>query len=359
METSSSNSDLFRNSLGISSGSGSRRYGMQLTAANIIQAPLSALLEYSGILRPRSSHSETESLVNDGVGVGVTAGLRDRFNDNSANIGNVAAGSGGVVVGGGGGGEVSIQIIGGGEQEHVRVGTDGNLCENGISAEQILSGPAALASASGRLGEMGNEGDSMTSGLISNGDSGSGSTDGDAGNGVGAGNSRDSSYQRYDIQQVARWIEQVLPFSLLLLIVFIRQHLQVLLEEGEDGWEWMRTENGRFAAEIDLVHHYLGILSGFFVTIWIAAVMFKSNDILRKQTALKGERKISVLVSFTVLFMFHVFGVYWWYRNDDLLYPLAMFPPKEIPPFWHAIFIIMVNGMVNLFLILIEAKHFP
>ncbi|KAL6179023.1 hypothetical protein ACLB2K_050539 [Fragaria x ananassa] len=39
-------------------------------------------------------------------------------------------------------------------------------------------------------------------------------------------NSRDSAYQRYDIQQVARWIEQVLPFLLLLLVVFIRQHLQ-------------------------------------------------------------------------------------------------------------------------------------
>lgn len=100
----------------------------------------------------------------------------------------------------------------------------------------------------------------------------------------------------------------MLPFSLLLLVVFIRQHLQ-----------------------------------GFFVTIWIAAVMFKSNDILRKQTALKGERKIAVLVGITVIFMIHVFGVYWWYRNDDLLRPLFMLPPKEIPPFWHAIFIIMVN----------------
>ncbi|KAL6131945.1 hypothetical protein ACLB2K_070317 [Fragaria x ananassa] len=35
-----------------------------------------------------------------------------------------------------------------------------------------------------------------------------------------------SAYQRYDIQQVAKWIEQVLPFWLLLLVVFIRQHLQ-------------------------------------------------------------------------------------------------------------------------------------
>ena len=38
--------------------------------------------------------------------------------------------------------------------------------------------------------------------------------------------SSSSTYQRYDIQQVAKWIEQILPFSLLLLIVFIRQHLQ-------------------------------------------------------------------------------------------------------------------------------------
>uniref|UniRef100_A0A804UFC7 Uncharacterized protein n=1 Tax=Zea mays TaxID=4577 RepID=A0A804UFC7_MAIZE len=37
--------------------------------------------------------------------------------------------------------------------------------------------------------------------------------------------------------------------------------------------------------------------SGFFVTIWIATVMFKSNDILCKQTALKRERKITVLTS--------------------------------------------------------------
>ncbi|KAJ6798744.1 RING finger and transmembrane domain-containing protein 2 [Iris pallida] len=103
-------------------------------------------------------------------------------------------------------------------------------------------------------------------------------------------------------------MEQVLPFSLLLLVVFIRQHLQ-----------------------------------GFFVTIWIAAVMFKSNDILRKQTALKGERKISVLIGITLCFVIHIFAVYWWHKNNDLLYPLILLPPKEIPPFWHAIFIIMVN----------------
>ncbi|KAI3676337.1 hypothetical protein L1987_85943 [Smallanthus sonchifolius] len=113
---------------------------------------------------------------------------------------------------------------------------------------------------------------------------------------------------RYDIQNVAQWIEQILPFSLLLLVVLIRQHLQ-----------------------------------GFFGTIWISAVLFKSNDILQKQTALKGERKFLVLISITVIFMLHMVFVYWWYQNDDLMYPLVLLPPKSVPPFWHALFIILVN----------------
>ncbi|GLT37736.1 hypothetical protein SLA2020_120370 [Shorea laevis] len=71
--------------------------------------------------------------------------------------------------------------------------------------------------------------------------------------------------------------------------------------------------------------------------------MFKSNEILRKQTLLKGERKISVLICICLGFTIHVVAVYWWYRRDDLLYPLVMLPPKSIPPFWHALFIIMVN----------------
>lgn len=59
---------------------------------------------------------------------------------------------------------------------------------------------------------------------------------------------------------------------------------------------------------------------------------------------LQGERIISVLVGIILIFMIHIFSIYWWCRNDDLLYPLIMLPPKEIPSFWHAIFIILVNG---------------
>ncbi|XBI62338.1 hypothetical protein VPH35_042978 [Triticum aestivum] len=200
----------------------SRRYGVHFSASSFIQAPLSALLEYSGVLRadPGPHHPSA------------------------------------------GGGEVSIRIVG-------PAATDGAVVqEEGDAAGGAQpSAPAAAAGA-----------DSS------------------------------SSYQRYDIQQVARWVEQILPFTLLLLVVFIRQHLQ-----------------------------------GFFVTIWIAAVMFKSNDILRKQTALKGERKMLILVGITILFVVHVSGVYWCYKNGDLIRPLVMLPPKDIPPFWHAIFVILVN----------------
>lgn len=217
METSGNNSEPYRNSAG---SSNSRRYGMQFSVANFIQAPLSALLEYSGILRPRSSHQETEDLINGDVAAGFGDPIQNRVDDPAA---------------GSSGGEVSIRIIGAGEQENVRVGTnlppssvgrEGHSGNTGVSTEQI-AGPSAATS--DRQGDAGTEGGAAeevsSSSSISAVNSGSGSTNGETVNGVG-GNSRDSSYQRYDIQQVARWIEQILPFSLLLLVVFIRQHLQ-------------------------------------------------------------------------------------------------------------------------------------
>ncbi|EXC35225.1 RING finger and transmembrane domain-containing protein 2 [Morus notabilis] len=301
MESPGGNSEAYRspssssNSSSSSSGgsSGSRRFGL-LSASNVFQAPLSALLEYSGILRGggRSNHQETEGLIS-----GRVLGFRDHLNEPAAASGND--------------GEVSIRIIGATEQEHDREGTGlvvGQAREAATSSNDVVAPHSVAAElAPDALGDSRADrgiGEGISQSLNGNGDGG----DGGGGGGGGSGNGRDSSYQRYDIQQAARWIEQVLPFSLLLLVVFIRQHLQ-----------------------------------GFFVTIWIAAVMFKSNDIVRKQTALKGERKVSVLIGICLAFTVHVVGVYWWYQNDDLLYPLVMLPPKVIPPFWHAVFIIMVN----------------
>ncbi|OAY41682.1 RING finger and transmembrane domain-containing protein 2 isoform X2 [Manihot esculenta] len=292
MEASGSNSDGYRGSSGGSSTSSgnSRRYGM-LSASSIIQAPISALLEYSGLLRTsRSTHQETDTLMN------ASGGVHDhRLDDSTAVAAGIAAAANN--------GEVAIRIIGAGEHEHDRessglaVGQLGSQRE--VSVQQPMAGMESDVQGDSRNDRGSGEGPpQQPSGA---------SGDGEVADGSGT-NGRDSSYQRYDIQQAARWIEQVLPFSLLLLVVFIRQHLQ-----------------------------------GFFVTIWIAVVMFKSNDILRKQTALKGERKIYVLIGISLAFTLHVVGVYWWYQNDDLLYPLIMLPPKTIPPFWHAIFIIMLN----------------
>ncbi|XP_058753146.1 uncharacterized protein LOC131661206 [Vicia villosa] len=129
--------------------------------------------------------------------------------------------------------------------------------------------------------------------------------------GGGGGRGGSSSHSRIDFQRIVKLVEQILPFSLLLLVVLIRQHLQ-----------------------------------GFFVTITVSAVMFKSNEIVKKQTALKGDQKVSILLGVAFSFMLYVTCIYWWYRNDDILLPLALFPPKATPPFWHAIFIILVNDIL-------------
>lgn len=197
----------YRSSSEVGNGN-SRRYGMQLSASNIIQAPLSALLEYSGLLRGRSSHHETESFING-------SGFRDRTEESTPVSNN--------------GEEVSIRIIGAGEQENERVGPGlatlavGPVRDNEASVQQIAGQGSGTVTLEGH-GQS--QGESRAGEGISQ--SGNGNGDGEAAEGAAA-NGRDSSYQRYDIQQAARWIEQVLPFTLLLLVVFIRQHLQGII----------------------------------------------------------------------------------------------------------------------------------
>nr|GEY53459.1 E3 ubiquitin-protein ligase RNFT1-like [Tanacetum cinerariifolium] len=217
-----------------------------------LQAPVTTLFEYSGVLRPRPSNDYRES-----------EGLISHSRNSSSSDSGSSRGSSDARDGSNNEGEVSIRIIGDAEQEE----------EDGVDG-----GESTVVGGDG--GGGGGEREVVDSSDVDGRSGGEGSNN----------NSSDSSnQQRYDLQQVSRWIEQILPFSLLLIIVFIRQHLQ-----------------------------------GFFVTIYVTAFMYKSNDILRKQTALKGERKLSVLVGYTIL--------YSWFR-----------PTKTIPPFWHAIFIIIVN----------------
>jgi hypothetical protein len=182
-----------------------------LSASSILQAPISLLLEYSGLLRTtRSSHQETESLIPGGGGLGST-----RLDGSSAAVVS-------------NNGEVAIRIIGSGEHEHDRDSSGGLVAgqvgggQNEVLGQQQTMG-ADVLQGDLRSDHEGGGGDA-TGGAGSHQSSSVGG-DGEAADGAG-GNGRDSTYQRYDIQQAARWIEQVLPFSLLLLVVFIRQHLQ-------------------------------------------------------------------------------------------------------------------------------------
>ncbi|XP_031383525.1 E3 ubiquitin-protein ligase RNFT1-like [Punica granatum] len=262
-----------------SSSSSSRTFGVQFPALNFFQSPLSVILEYSGIVPPTQSQDPAQPplIIADPVQTQLP---------NCPPALSAAHGDG----------EVSIRIIGSSEGNVAGESGEHSVCDGltdiastTVESEELLLGSPSSPSTS-LQGSVNSE-------------------EGDLGSGNGSG--RDSAYQRYELQQVGRWIEQILPFSLLLLVVFIRQHLQ-----------------------------------GFFITIWVAAVMFKSNDIIRKQTALKGERRNSVLVFISSTFALYVVGIYWWYHNDNVLYPLLMLPPKAPPPFWHAIFIIMLNDIM-------------
>ncbi|XP_071697212.1 uncharacterized protein [Rutidosis leptorrhynchoides] len=294
METSGDSSDVRRGSMASTSASDHRYHDFGRHNGNnqfsLSRFLLSPLLDYMGISQAQSASpsASLDRLIND----------RSILNDSSSS------------------GELSIRIDGSGEQDHDRGGSRGSIREEtDIQSESLVQSISRTSSAA----TMDTQGDSRSdrgvASIRGSSDSMSGNVDVEAADGVGVNNnnnnsSRDSPIQRYtrSIQQAARWAEQILPFSLLLLVVFIRQHLE-----------------------------------GVLVLIWITVFMFKSNDILRNQTALKGERKISVLVSLSLLSTFHVAGFYWWLHKDDLLYSLVMIPPKTTPPFWHAMFIVMVN----------------
>lgn len=176
-----------------SSGNSIRRIGLQFSASNLIQGPVSALFDY---LRDRSADHESEALISQRF----TEQLRSQVDNSNGTVMD---------------GEVAIRIVNASEQEQVREG-DGQVEVSGqgqqgeVEEEDVFEGRERGRDDDGEAGQLAG-----------------GIGEGGAADEIVAGNSRDSSYPRYDIQQqVARWIEQVLPFSILLLVVFIRQHLQ-------------------------------------------------------------------------------------------------------------------------------------
>lgn len=236
METSGPNTDHYAFSSSSSSAGGVNTtnsdssastvtwYGMRLPSVSPFRYPLSFLLDYSGILRSSSLTHDSEAVIANNE---VTASeLRPHLQIPSLDPTAATACSGSRSSSTG---EVAIRIIGAGEQDHNGgLGSVSSPPQNQLGDDELMgnrSGMAALdddaeGSRGIRVGER--------VPLVSSSSSlaSSGQVDVDAGNGLESNTRDSSSHQRYDIQQVAKWIEQILPFSLLLLVVFIRQHLQ-------------------------------------------------------------------------------------------------------------------------------------
>ena len=184
-------------------GSNTSSFGsMQFPALRFFQSPLSFVLDYSGILSPSSSRRDSDAPVVNAVVVA-----------DSQPHSPTACTSGSSNTG-----EVSIRIIGAGEHEDR--GNGGATVP--VQGEENGGSPGRVQSLDDLAGTVSGVGSDERVPLVA---SSSPTHAGDTGNGA-EDSSRDSAYQRYDIQQIARWIEQILPFSLLLLVVFIRQHLQ-------------------------------------------------------------------------------------------------------------------------------------
>ncbi|KAG0490443.1 hypothetical protein HPP92_007306 [Vanilla planifolia] len=105
MNSADGNMDPFRSSAAGGSGA-SRRYVLPFLASNFLHAPLSALLEYSGILRQRSSHRENDGVVGGRLVGGSRESVAGILNE-STRLRND---------------EVSIRIIGVSDQENQRTG---------------------------------------------------------------------------------------------------------------------------------------------------------------------------------------------------------------------------------------------
>jgi hypothetical protein len=127
--------------------------------------------------------------------------------------------------GGNGGAEVSIRIFGAGEPEQLRVVASPLSRNTGgggdAAASTSLGSPVSLLPT--RVTESENN---PGAAAISAEDRVEVAETTAAGGTSANARQEAATSQRYDFQQLARWIEQALPFTILLLMVFIRQHLQ-------------------------------------------------------------------------------------------------------------------------------------
>ncbi len=184
---------------------------MHLSSANVLPAPISAMLELTGLIRGRSQYHHVEEEEGEEA---MTESL-----DQSLEFSSSSSRFGGMMDRGGA--EVSIRIFGGDEEEPEQwrvvgaVDGDEGMMMASTSSSSSPRGGGAISSEQDSSGEEAAE-------------TSSSSRTSSAANAAATfhEDSAPASSQQYDFQLMATWIEQALPFTILLLMVFIRQHLQ-------------------------------------------------------------------------------------------------------------------------------------
>jgi hypothetical protein len=181
---------------------------MHLSSANVLPAPFSAMLELTGLIRGRSQYYHVEEEEGEEA---MTESLDQSLEFGSSRFGGMMDG---------GGAEVSIRIFGGDEEEPEQwraVGAvDGD--EGMMMASTSSSSPGGGGAISSEQDSIGEEAAETSSSSRTSSPANAAAADHE--------NSAPASSQQYDFQLMATWIEHALPFTILLLMVFIRQHLQ-------------------------------------------------------------------------------------------------------------------------------------
>lgn len=110
-----------------------------------------------------------------------------------------------------------------------------------------------------------------------------------------------------DLQATARWLESSLCFFGLLLLVFLYNHI-----------------------------------AGIATFAWLTVVLVRGNDLLRKQVALKEQRKLSQLLAMAAALAWHVVAVLWVTKGDKLWDLLIFVPPKTLATVWDTFYAVAV-----------------
>ncbi|CAI5490778.1 unnamed protein product [Closterium sp. Naga37s-1] len=266
-----------------------------------------------GTVEGRGTSGEAETAAAVGAGAGAGTGAEGDAGAGAAEAG--AAGAAGLA------GVLAVTET---------AGSEGDSSETASDAAGEAAAMAIIGARGGGAGRTAGaaEGRSGTNGGVpAGGDSGDGGgedTDGEGRGGGGEGGGEGGSgggggggavTRGSDMHLAARSLEQAVPFAFLLLFVQVRQHL-----------------------------------IGFCTVVWLTATLFKANDFIRKQGALKADRNPVLLALVAVLLLAHVAVVNWLFWPEQLWRPLLLIPPAEVPPFWHALFIIVTNDVLVRFM---------